>query len=413
VVEDGEFDLPEFHPAQITADELEQLEAEFAAWLEAHVRKRHPGEDLAQILEDVRAFGGSTQHEHSVHIKRGGEQLAKRIDVNPLVWEHGGFEQAERVFFSIEGCIKADAILTALLQTGQSPSVFSVPSVSLWQATYPVVVESEDEVWRRMAEAEVTGETLPEFNSYEGDELAAFVRAHLLHKLVCIVPDADAHTKDEVMTQALLCRSSLRELGARAEIVLPPDEQLAKGIKGIDDYLGKGGGTLEGLVCYRKAPPDEAQLVEWLLRHARQRRWRSDGLQRTVRTLQALATHAGENGTYSASVRLLARATRRRRENAELRQDYDSERSGTRDLDAARQKFQRGIKDLLELGAISANKPLSVRRDRWLGGGWRWEEDAVVITVCEELRARAELRSIRDLPGDVEMRATVEGGNEV
>src|SRR5262249_23170769 len=110
--------------------------------------------------------------------KRGGEQLAKRIDVNPIVWEHGGFEDAERVFFGIEGCIKADAILTALLRANQPQAVFSVPSVSLLEATYPASVDQdEDQLWLRVVEAEISGKELPEFTSYEADELATFARS--------------------------------------------------------------------------------------------------------------------------------------------------------------------------------------------------------------------------------------------
>src|SRR5262249_19201955 len=143
-----------------------------------------------------------------------------------------------------------------------------------------------------------------------GDELAAFANQHLISKLVCIVPDADAHTKDEVMTQALLSRSALRRLGARAEIVLPPDDRLGEG---IDASLGKGGGTLDGLVWYQKEPPDEHELLEWLRRQPTAADWRKNTIRRAVATVQALATHAGDNGQYSASIRLLARAIGRRK----------------------------------------------------------------------------------------------------
>jgi hypothetical protein len=384
-------------PMSISSDETERLEARFAAWLETHARRHHPDENAAVLLEDVRAFGGETQHEHSVRVKRGGEQLARRIDVNPLVWEHGGFEQAERVFFAIEGCIKADAILTALLRAGQPPAVFSVPSVSLWEATYPVVGESDDEIWLRIVEAEIRGETLPEPTSYEGDELAAFARSHLAGKLVCIVPDADAYTKDEVMTQALLCRSTLRRLNTHAEIVLPPDDRLDEGIKGVDDHLGKGGGTVEQMVWYSKEAPAENELVDWLRSHAGGKKWRSDALRRAATTLHALATHAGENGRYSASVRLLARATSRRRE-PRPRRDPDAETQQTQEQDAARKKFERGIKDLIDVGAITTNKPLTVRQAQWPSRpSWQWGEDNVVITLHEELRAQTGRRSYRDL----------------
>jgi hypothetical protein len=318
-----------------------------------------------------------TLHLHSTACSLRGEQLAKRVDVNPIVWQHGGFEQAEQVFFVIEGCIKADAIISALLASGQPPAVFSVPSVSLWEATYPA---EEDTI-------------------HFGDELAAFAHRHLLDKLVCIVPDADAHTKHEVMTQALLCRSVLRKLGAKAEIVLPPDDRLDKGIKGVDDYLGKGGGTLAEMVWYRKEPPPREVIRDWLVQR-REQPWHARGLLRAIDTLQVLATHAGEQGEFSASLRLLARATSQRRTAPQ--QSHDEPDAFQRaDPEAVRMRIQRGFRDLVEVGAVTSNKPLSVRQDRFRGGyfqrGLHWAEDSVVITVNEELRAPAERRSARDL----------------
>jgi hypothetical protein len=152
------------------------------------------------------------------------------------------------------------------------------------------------------------------------------------------------------------------------------------------------------MVWYRKEPPSEERLVHWLRSHGGEKKWRSDGLDRAARTLHALATHAGENGGYSASVRLLARATSHRRRDLRLRPGHDPETRETRDPDAARKRFERGINDLLKVGAISTNKPLTVRRERWLSrGSWQWDEDAVVITLHEDLRAHAERRSFREL----------------
>jgi hypothetical protein len=401
VDEHGEWIDPE-----MSEEERQQLEDGFVEWLKRHVRARHPGVDAARLAKDVTE--DYALHEHSVRVKRADEQLAKRIDVNPLVWEHGGFEDAKRVFFGIEGCIKADAILTALLRAGQPPAVFSVPSVSLWEATYPAIANDSDDTWLPADDDEAedsTEDSSPEFVSYQGDELAAFANRYLLGKLVCIVPDADAHTKPEVMTQALLCRSTLRRLGTHAEIVLPPNDRIKEGIKGIDDFLGKGRGKLEDCVWYRKEPPAEDRLEEWLLR-ARSGTWRRDGLQRAAQTLQALATHAADNGEYSASIRLLARATGGRKLVTERAVDVlASEPPDARALEAARKKFERGITDLLETEAITTNKPLSVRVERWLRGvgGWRkqtglhWAEDDAIITVNCDLRAVPELRGISEL----------------
>src|SRR5262245_16219940 len=108
VDDDGEWYQPEL------TDERERLEARFAAWLEQHAGKYHSGMDAAGLLEEVREFGGNTQHEHSVRIKSGSEQLAKRIEINRIVCQQAGFEDAERGYFGIQGGIKPDLLLTAV-----------------------------------------------------------------------------------------------------------------------------------------------------------------------------------------------------------------------------------------------------------------------------------------------------------
>jgi hypothetical protein len=89
---------------------------------------------------------------------------AKRLDMHPEAWTR--FTTASRVFFVIEGCIKADAVLSA------GEAVFSVPSVTLWRA----------------------------------HELHAFART-LRGKVVYIIPDADWTTNGLVITQAIFCRT--------------------------------------------------------------------------------------------------------------------------------------------------------------------------------------------------------------
>ena len=79
--------------------------------------------------------------------------------------------------------------------------------------------------------------------------------------------------------------------------------------------------------------------------------------------------------------------------------------SRLRAAEAARRRFSREIENLLDLGAITGNKPLNFRVGRWLRSrsgwhreaGFHWDEDEVVITIHPDLRAPAALRSIRDL----------------
>ena len=111
------------------------------------------------------------EHEHVRRMKDRNENLARRIDVHPLAVDK--ICAARVVFFSIEGCMKADAILS------KGAAVFSVPSVSQWDA----------------------------------GELPAFVDAYVRGKAVVIVPDADWFEKTEVISQARLCQAALRRLG--------------------------------------------------------------------------------------------------------------------------------------------------------------------------------------------------------
>jgi len=127
--------------------------------LARHIEKAHHGVPVAG------------PHEHTRKAKDREHGIARRLDVHPdavpLLLSAG------RVFFVIEGCIKADAVLS------RGEAVFSVPSVTLWKAP----------------------------------ELEAFAERYLKEKTVFIVADADAVMKPEVMTQAKLCRSFLHRRG--------------------------------------------------------------------------------------------------------------------------------------------------------------------------------------------------------
>jgi hypothetical protein len=84
--------------------------------MKSHIRKDHGGVNTQTV---------HWKDDSAKYIFPLGDG-AKRLDVNPLAWPL--FVGASRVFFCLEGCIKADAILSAWV------AVFSVPSVTLWQA---------------------------------------------------------------------------------------------------------------------------------------------------------------------------------------------------------------------------------------------------------------------------------------
>lgn len=163
-------------------------------WIARHVAAEHGGSEAAwhgQRHEHARAWDEATpathiarghgaidvdsEHLHTSRVKDKNSNLARRLDVHPAAMEK--LRTAEVVFFAIEGCMKADAILA------KGAAVFSVPSVSLWDC----------------------------------QELKAFVVAYLNGKEVVIVPDADWAANAQVVSQARLCHAALNRYGvARA-----------------------------------------------------------------------------------------------------------------------------------------------------------------------------------------------------
>jgi hypothetical protein len=292
-----------------------------------HRRWVHTPEEMAQHIEKV--HGGI--NDQTVHLDENRAKYvfppgdgARRLDQHPqaFIW----FASARRVFFAIEGCIKADAILSA------GEAVFSVPSVTLWRA--------------------------PELGHYA---------RRLRERIVFIVPDADYRKNRGVMTQALLCRSYLRRYGLRAEIAAPPKAAYDRDrtLKGIDDYLVSGG-TMDDLdVLKREAPYG---LAEWLTEHGK---WRNDKAVRAAETLRGIAEHADENGQLWAPLKSIGNATG----------------IGVR-------RAQRGLHDLVEVGAIEVDGSLEVG-PRWRDKGYDWIQRPTII-VHPDLRARDKVHRLGD-----------------
>jgi hypothetical protein len=224
-----------------------------AAWLEYHLMDEHDSADHV---------AGRHLH-YSYELKPDGERLAKRIDVHP--WALDLFASAEAVFFVIEGCIKADAVLSA------GYPVFSVPSVTLWNA----------------------------------DELPAFARHYLAGKTVLIVPDADGIKNPRVMEQARACRLALERMGLRAYVTSPPYARYKedRSIKGIDDYLAADGDIAALDVDTREASELTGRAtvaLEMLIN-------RDDRVRRDGDMLDTLIEIAKPDGTLRKSKSALAR----------------------------------------------------------------------------------------------------------
>jgi hypothetical protein len=273
---------------------------------------------------------------------------ANRLDIHPWAFER--LRTAERVYFALEGTPKADAILTKIIATEATASVFDAPSVTLWP-------RSELETFAGLLRASwMTG-------FVEGPDGWPKWRG----RYVVVVPDADWYTKPAVERQAFFCRQFLRNAGVRACIAAPPVRegleececrapdriapdgtcQLCGGyIKGVDDYL-YAGGDLDGLaVLDRKAD-------------------------------FTLALFADTDGRVPASLRALARILGVRR---------DPERVVTE------------LHSYIKQGLISTDRELVLVEDEY-SGGRRWAggpKDWPILTIREGLRYTQQLERLGD-----------------
>jgi hypothetical protein len=209
-----------------------------------HVERRHSGTDI------------SARHGHTSRVKDQDSSLARRVDVHPLALPL--LATAETIFFALEGCLKADAILTA------GGAVVSVPSVTLWHA----------------------------------DELPAFAKRYLRGKWVVLVMDADWAANGAVLTQAFLCQTALQRMGVYNVLLAAPPAD--GGQKGVDDHLAAGR-TLGELHVKERTP------MVGLLKFAYDHRRRWDQVARNYDVLLAIAYHADSDGRLQLPLRSIAR----------------------------------------------------------------------------------------------------------
>lgn len=141
------------------------------------------------------------RHEHPSHHPASGN-FENRLDMHPDATVL--LPNARRVFFSIEGVLKADALLS------RDEAVFAVPSVTLWDAP----------------------------------ELEEFAELYLIGKTAYIVPDSDWASNMQVSAQAFECRERLRSYGIDAHVaaaeptcgrVCEHDEEAEAHKRGVDD----------------------------------------------------------------------------------------------------------------------------------------------------------------------------------
>jgi hypothetical protein len=282
---------------------------------ERHVAsKAHNGEDVVGL------------HKHTVRRPDPDDNNAKRLDIHP--WASLLLNGAQEIFYGIEGCLKADAVLSAILQEQRMASVFSVPSVTLW----------------------------------DPEEMPDFAQDELIGKRVVIVPDADWVENPRVIEQARLCRTYLRRMGVEDTLVAAPphhikDEEGKVKYKGVDDWLGSEEGSLDGLLVQHRV------INEWAIKGflyplhlSKPRRARAHEM------LVALAEHAGAGGTFYGTLARFAEV-----------------------LGVERVRVGRAIKDLCELDAITLTGSLEIREHYFLRG-FGWGPDNPAIILREDLR---------------------------
>jgi hypothetical protein len=261
------------------------------------------------------------EHTHEWTVQDHSEDLARRLDVHP--WAVDLFEDAHTVYFCLEGCLKADAVLSAIRREERLEAVFSVPSVSLWLA----------------------------------DELGEFAGRKLRGKQVVVVPDADWVDNPLVIEQARLCCLYLQRRGFRACVAAPPEEGLYEKpkIKGIDDHLGAER-SLDDLVVQNRLV-DTAALWEWLGPFG----LRLDAKTRDLDTLYGLS-YAAEDGVFTGTLKRFAKV-----------------------MNLSTSKVWRGVHHLEELGALTIDGDLSVRANYYTNE-LEWEDDPPTLTLIPELR---------------------------
>lgn len=244
-----------------------------------------------QTLHNVQASAGrqvikKEQQVKDVAVKYvfpKGEGNAARIEVNQdrqnvknLIGGKG------RVYFIMEGNLKADAALTRVKKEDPAAAVMSVPSVTTWANKH--------------------------------DEVGWYADKYLKGRDVVLIPDADGVTNKDVVSQAKQLAGKLRSSGVdNVTIAAPPLERGKRGKlsveelsyptgakdhrKGLDDHLGLGKGTLGDLV-YSDTPPPKFNLSEFNGKDIpRGTRIRRQAIPNAEKTLGALSDMAGDSGT--------------------------------------------------------------------------------------------------------------------
>lgn len=288
----------------------------------AHLANEHAGVERVGV------------HYHVKQKKDHGSSDAARLDVHPMALQ--AITNAEVVFFVIEGCIKADAVLSA------GGAVFSVPSVSMWLC----------------------------------DELEGFADRFLKDKAVVIVNDNDWVNNRLVINQSRLCQVYLQRRGVvESYVAAPPQLYAGKSYKGVDDFLGAGG-LLDDLVVISADPPGNLDDVVERLASENGRR-RSDGINSDKRMARWLSFFSPDDGIFKPSLTFAARVL------------------GTYPKDVI-----RAVDRLTQLGAITTSGVVATKVDYFSRQeAWKNRKKRPVIELIPELRSVSRQATLAETLG--------------
>lgn len=230
-------------------------------WFHAHSERTKAGHLTKYHADDPTP---DPVHSHHKRDKDRTESREKRLDVHPRTLRMLKEDPKRRVFFSIEGSIKADAILS------KGEAALAVPSVAMWPAP----------------------------------ELEGFVDEYLRDRRVYVVPDADWAHKSEVALQAFVCVGALRRFGADAAVAAAPEES---GLKGVDDFLAAGGDVGDLTVVRRKLTRAFHDFTKEVRR--RQEFGEIRARDRLIDVLRFVVLHADEDGRCQRMGKTIARHT--------------------------------------------------------------------------------------------------------
>jgi hypothetical protein len=331
------------------------------AWHEAG--RHHVDQETGKVFLPV---DGQHTHDDTLRAKyllTPGD-TGKRLDCHPST-EWGN---AHRVFFSLEGTLKNDAIVSA------GEAAFNVPSVTLWNV--------EEEEYEAEWETDAGGEVYLAGRAFMANELHDFA-ARLAGTPVVVVCDSDWAHNAAVRRQAFATVLALQTAGVPAVAAAPPEGRdlgwnhavtghRMRAKLGVDDFLAAGGRLGE----MRAVVPVGVRGLQELRNRLRRRRRKHKAEAMTHVAEQLVMVATSDHVAEAASGRIAARL------------GMPSGRIAAR-LGMPQQTVTDHVNDLIEDGELEVLRESSRR----LGIGSRWFTESRLVRVLGDVQG--EYRELR------------------